>query len=74
MTEFTIEEKSFIQSIISKNKMSRVALIRKLIKMKKAFDKDIELMIGRMVKKLSAMTDKQYMTFNFDMEGSETLE
>lgn len=74
MSVFTIEEKSFIQSIISKNRMSRVALIRKLIKMKKAFDKDIELMIGQIVKKLSAMTDKEYMTFNFDMEGSEELE
>ena len=59
MTEFTIEEKSFVSSIISKNKMSRVALIRKLIKMKKAFDKDIECMIVQIIKKVNAMTDKE---------------
>ncbi len=64
--EFTIEQKLFIRSITYRSDMSRVALIRRLIKTKNFYDKEMQLIIKDAVEKLCAMKDREYMDYDFN--------
>ncbi len=66
--EFTIEQKMFIRSIIFRNEMSRVALVRKLIKTKNFYDRDMQLVIKDAVEKLCAMKDSEYKDYDFNSD------
>ena len=64
--EFTIEQKLFIRSITYRSDMSRVALIRRLIKTKNFYDKEMQLIIKDAVEKLCMMKDSEYMDYDFN--------
>ena len=65
--DFTIEQKLFIRSIIYQSEMSRVALVRRLIKTKNFYDNEMQLMIKDTVEKLCAMKDSEYSEYDFNL-------
>lgn len=65
--DFNAEQKSLISSLIDNQKISRVSVIRRLIKLKSASNKTEHFMIEDAVEKLCRMTDQEYATYDFSV-------
>lgn len=65
MMGFTMEQEAFIKSFIKDHKISRVAIIRQLLKSKANLEKDEHYMIDNAVTILSKMSDEEYSLYNF---------
>ena len=70
MMEFTTEEKSLIGSFNMEVKISRVALIRKLMRSMEDYraEEDIYRVINNTIRKLGSISDAEYMTYDFDVK------
>lgn len=65
--DFNVEQKSLIFSLIDSQKISRISLIRRLLKLKKISDKGEYHMIEDAVRKLCKMTDHEYVAYDFSV-------
>lgn len=65
--DFNIEQKSLIYSLIYNQKISRVAVIRRLLKLKSIEIKENHSIIDDAVKKLCKMTDQEYIEYDFEV-------
>ena len=67
MMEFTTEEKSLIGSFNTEVRISRVALIRKLMRSMEDYRKeeDIYRVINSTIRKLGSISDAEYMEYDF---------
>ncbi len=67
MMEFTTEEKSLINSFNLEVKISRVALIRKLMRCMEDYreEPDIYRVVNSTIRKLGSISDAEYMAYDF---------
>lgn len=63
--DFNAEQIMLIHSLLEDNRLSRVALIRRLLKIKKSCNVEDYIMVDSAVNILSRMTDEEYMMYEF---------
>lgn len=63
--DFNAEQVILIRSLLDDNKLSRVALIRRLLKIKKSCNTEDILMVDSAVNILSKMSDEEYSMYDF---------
>jgi hypothetical protein len=67
MMVFTVEEQALISSMIWPVKISRAALIRKLLRCRNSYDGEILDIMNQVIRKLSDMTDEAYDAMELDV-------
>ena len=65
--DFNIEQKSLIHSLNHNQKISRVAVIRRMLKLKSIETKENHSIIDDAVRKLCRMTDQEYAEYDFEV-------